>query len=105
VFRLVAGRYVDVINLKVTKLGGFRNFMDAVRICEAGAVACRMGAAFGPALMQATSLQAAVVLRALPFACELAEHIHLKDDPFTPLPVVDGELRLPSGAGCGVEYA
>lgn len=105
VFRLVSERVVDVINLKVTKLGGLRNFMDAVRICEAGAVDCRMGAAFGPALMQSMSLQAAVVLRALPFACELAEHIHLKDDPFTPLPVVAGRIALPSGPGCGVTYA
>jgi L-alanine-DL-glutamate epimerase-like enolase superfamily enzyme len=105
VFRLVSDRVVDVINLKVTKLGGLRNFMDAARICEAGAVACRMGAAFGPALMQSMSLQAAVVLRALPFACELAEHIHLKDDPFMPLPVVDGRIALPSGPGCGITYA
>lgn len=105
VFRLVADRAVDVINLKVTKLGGFRNFMDAVRICEAGAVACRMGAAFGPALMQSMSLQAAVAVRSLPFACELSEHIHLQDDPFTPLPVEGGMLSLPGGAGCGVTYA
>ena len=30
---------MDVINLKVTKLGGLRRFMQAVRICEAGEVA------------------------------------------------------------------
>lgn len=104
VYRLVTDRVADVINLKVTKLGGFRRFMDAARICDAGGVGCRMGAAFGPALMQSASLQAAVALRALPYACELSEHQHLKDDPFTPLPVVKGVLHLPDGPGCGVTF-
>jgi L-alanine-DL-glutamate epimerase-like enolase superfamily enzyme len=104
VFRLVSERAVDVINLKLTNLGGIRRFLQAVRICEAGEVGCRMGAAFGPALLQAMSLQAASVIRRLPHACELSEHLHLQDDPFTPLPVHDGQLRLPEGPGCGVRY-
>ena len=90
VFRLVSDRAVDVINLKVTKLGGLRRFLQAVRICEAGQVGCRVGAAFGPALLQAMGAQAASVLRSLPHACELSEHLHLHDDPFTALPVVEG---------------
>ena len=60
--------------------------------------------AFGPALLQATSLQAASVIRRLPYACELSEHLHLRDDPFTPLAVQDGSLLLPDGPGCGVTY-
>lgn len=105
VFRLVSERACDVINLKITKLGGLRRFMQAVRICEAGGVACRVGAAFGPALLQATSLQAASVINALPFACELAEHLHLLDDPFTALPVDRGSIDVPGTPGCGVELA
>lgn len=104
VFRLVSERAVDVINLKITNLGGIRRFMQAVKICEAGQIGCRMGAAFGPALMQAMSLQAASVVTRLPYACELSEHMHLKDDPFTPLPVHDGTLTLPGGPGCGVTW-
>ncbi|WP_304305233.1 mandelate racemase/muconate lactonizing enzyme family protein [Pseudacidovorax intermedius] len=104
VFRLVAERAVDVINLKVTNLGGIRRFVQAVRLCEAGEVGCRVGAAFGPSLLQAMALQAASVVRRLPYACELSEHLHLKDDPFTPLPVQHGHLQLPAGPGCGVTY-
>lgn len=104
VFRLVAERVVDVINLKITNLGGIRRFMQAVKICEAGNVDCRMGAAFGPSLMQAMSLQAACTITRLPYACELSEHLHLHDDPFTPLPVTQGRLTLPEGAGCGVSW-
>lgn len=104
VYRLVTDRVVDAINLKLTKLGGLRRFVQAARICEAGGVVCRLGAAFGPALLQAASAHAASTLRALPFACELAEHQHLQDDPFTPLPVASGELSLPAGPGCGITY-
>lgn len=105
VFRLVADRVVDVINLKVTKLGGLRRFMQAVRICEAGNVGCRVGAAFGPALMQAMSVQAASTVKSLPFACELSEHQHLLDDPFTELAVVRGTIAVPQAPGCGIQFA
>lgn len=105
VFRLVSERACDVINLKVTKLGGLRRFMQAVRTCEAGGVTCRVGAAFGPALLQAMSLQAASAVNALPFACELAEHLHLQDDPFTDLPVRHGAIDVPDAPGCGVAFA
>ena len=104
VFRLVSERAVDAVNLKVTNLGGLRHFQEAVRICEASQVACRVGAAFGPALLQAMALQAACTVKALPYACELSEHLHLLDDPFAALPVEDGHLVLPDGPGCGVAY-
>jgi L-alanine-DL-glutamate epimerase-like enolase superfamily enzyme len=105
VLRVVEGRIADVVNLKLTKLGGVRNFVTAARILEAGQVATRMGAAFGPALLQAASAHAASALRQLPFACELSEHDHILDDPFTPLPIEQGEIAVPSGPGCGVVYA
>lgn len=103
--RLVNGHVVDCINLKLTKLGGFRRFQQAVRICEAGGVIPRLGAAFGPAVLQAAGAHAATIFKAMPFACELAEHQHLLDDPFQPLPVVDGAIGVPTGPGCGITYA
>lgn len=105
VYRLVSGRVVDVINLKVTKLGGFRHFMEAVRICEAGGVVCRVGAAFGPSLMQAMNAQAASTIKTLPYACELSEHENLLDDPFTGLTINRGVLTLPDSPGCGIVLA
>lgn len=105
IHRLVADRVVDAVNLKVTKLGGFRHFMEAVHICEAGGVICRVGAAFGPALMQAMNAQAASTIAALPYACELSEHEQLLDDPCTGLSVANGILTLPGTPGCGVGLA
>ena len=103
--RLAAGRVVDIVNLKITKFGGLRRFVEAVRLCEAAGLECRVGAAFGPALLQAAAAHGASVVRALPLACELAEHEHLLDDPFTPLPVRDGRLAVPTGPGCGIVLA
>ncbi|MGO4609907.1 mandelate racemase/muconate lactonizing enzyme family protein [Variovorax sp. 2RAF20] len=105
VYRLVTDRVVDVVNLKVTKLGGLLRFTQAAALCQAGGVVCRVGAAFGPALMQAFAAHAASTLRALPYACELAEHQHLLGDPFEPLPVQDGMVRVPTSPGCGIGYA
>jgi hypothetical protein len=39
------GLGIDVINLMITKLGGLSTTMAAVKICEAGNVGCRLGAA------------------------------------------------------------
>ncbi|WP_439597565.1 mandelate racemase/muconate lactonizing enzyme family protein [Falsiroseomonas sp.] len=105
VFRVVEGRVADVVNLKLTKLGGVRNFVTAARILEAGQIAARVGAAFGPALLQGAAAHAAASLRQLPFACELSEHDHILDDPFTPLPIEDGMIAVPPGPGCGIRYA
>jgi hypothetical protein len=68
-------------------------------------VGCRVGAAFGPALLQAMSVQAASVVTSLPFACELAEHRHLLDDPFTELAVVQGSIAVSNAPGCGIHFA
>jgi L-alanine-DL-glutamate epimerase-like enolase superfamily enzyme len=103
-FRLVSERAVDVVNLKITKLGGLRRFMQAVHLCKAAQVGCRMDAAFGPSLMQAMSLQAGSVIHRLPHACELAEHLQLLDDPFTRLVIDEGRMFLPEGPGCGVGF-
>jgi len=44
----------------------------------------------------------AACARELPFASELSEHTHLLDDPFDPLIVANGEIKVPSGPGCGI---
>jgi L-alanine-DL-glutamate epimerase-like enolase superfamily enzyme len=47
----------------------------------------------------------AATFRRLEFPCELAEHLHLHDDPFTPVPVVRGAMAVPDGPGSGVMLA
>ena len=102
VFRLVSDRVVDSVNLKITKLGGIRKTLAAATICHASGVACRLGAAFGPSLLQAFSAHVAAVFPRIEVPCELSEHLHLTDDPFTTLPVAGGVVSVPTGIGCGV---
>lgn len=100
--RLAATRMVDVVNLKVPKLGGVRATLAAIAVAEAAGIGVRFGAAFGPSLLQAFSAHLAAGLARMEHACELAEHLHLLDDPFTPLPVVGGVMAVPTGTGTGV---
>lgn len=101
VFRLVAERIVDSVSLKIPKLGGLRNTLATARICEAGNVSCRMGAAVGSRLLSAHALHLAAVLPDCGVACELGEFDRLRDDPFTGIEIENGHLQVPHAPGCG----
>ncbi len=102
IYRLVTERAVDAVSLKIPKLGGLRNTLAAARICEAGEIKYRLGAAVGSRLLAAHGLHMACALRDVDYACELGEFARLMDDPFEGLEVADGSLKLPSGVGTGV---
>ena len=103
--RLVGDHVVDSINLRIGRLGGIAEFLAAARLCELGGVSCRIGTVFGPSLVPATIAQVASTLTRLEFACELGEHLHFLDDPFSPLPVTEGRLTITDTPGIGVEQA
>lgn len=102
VFRLVSGRMVDSISLKIPKLGGVRNTLAAARLCEAAHVSCRLGAAVGSRLLAAHAVHVAVALPSCDYACELGEFDRLLDDPFTGIEIQSGSITVPEHAGCGV---
>lgn len=105
VVRLVNERIVDAVSLKIPKLGGLRNTIAAARICEAGAIKYRLGAAVGSCLLAAHGMHVAAALRGVDYACELAEHVRLLNDPFEGMPIEKGMARLPKGNGVGVRLA
>src|SRR5205085_5158415 len=102
VFRLVTEQIVDSVSLKIPKLGGLRNTVTAAQICEAGRVACRMGAAVGSRLLAAHALHIAVALPSSNYPCELGEFDRLLDDPFTGIEIQSGRITVPEVPGCGV---
>src|SRR5882672_2089963 len=102
VMHLVSERIVDAVSLKIPKLGGLRNTLAAARICEAGQVAYRMGAAVGSRLLSAQAMHLAATLPRIDYACELGEFDRLLDDPFEGIEIKNGCLALPKGAGSGV---
>ena len=101
IFRLVRGRIVDSVSLKIPKLGGLRNTLAAAQICEAGHVACRMGAAVGSRLLSAHALHIAAALPGSHYACELGEFDRLSDDPFIGIEIESGSIKVPDLPGCG----
>lgn len=102
VFELVRERCVDAVSLKLPKLGGLINTLAAARICEAGGVEYRMGAAVGSRLLSAQAMHLAVTLPGIAYACELGEFDRLLDDPFEGIEIENGRLNLPDGIGSGV---
>ena len=104
VMELVSNRIVDAVSLKIPKLGGLRNTLAAARICEAGHIQYRMGAAVGSRLLSAHAMHLAAALPAIDYACELGEFARLLDDPFQGIEIENGALRLPEGAGSGVSW-
>ena len=102
VMQLVAGRIVDAVSLKIPKLGGLRNTLAAARICEAGDVKYRLGAAVGSRLLSAHAMHLAAALPGVDYACELGEFDRLLDDPFEGIEIEKGSLRLPEGVASGV---
>ena len=102
ILNLAAKRIVGSVNLRIANLGGIRNVLSAVSICEAAGLRYRFGATFAPRLYQAQALSVALTLPQMYFAHELAEFHHLRNDPFSGLEVRDGILMAPHGSGCGV---
>lgn len=103
IYKLAKDRLVDRVSLKVPKLGGIRNTLQAAAICSAAKVPYRIGATVGSRVLAAASLHLAAALPDIDYACELAEYERLLDDPFEGLPVTDGVLRVPDEPGLGIE--
>src|SRR5204863_3356227 len=96
-------RIVDAVSLKIQKLGGLRNAIAAARICEAGNIKYRLGAHVGTRLGNAHAIHLAAALTGMDYACELGEFSRMYNDPFAGIEVVNGELVVPDGIGCGME--
>jgi L-alanine-DL-glutamate epimerase-like enolase superfamily enzyme len=101
VFRLASNRTVDLVSLKVSKLGGLRNTIAAARICEAADIPCRLGAHVGPRLLTAQAMHLAASLPSLSFACEFGEFVRLQNDITEGVENENGKVRLPEGIGSG----
>ena len=99
---LAGSRTVDAVSMKVTKMGGLRQVHAVARICEAAHLGCRMGATVGSRLLTAHAVHLAAALPNLTYPSELAEFLHVTNDPFEGLEVKDGEVVVPDEPGSGV---
>jgi L-alanine-DL-glutamate epimerase-like enolase superfamily enzyme len=102
VVRLATSRAVDGISLKVTKSGGLAPVAAMVAVASAHGLRCRMGTAFGSALLAAHSAHLVATLADITGFAECAEFAHFDGDVFAPPAIEDGCLLLPSGPGSGL---
>ncbi|MBM7118614.1 dipeptide epimerase [Archangium primigenium] len=87
------------INVKLQKCGGIR---EALRIIET-ARACGLKVMIGCMVETSVGIAAAAHLGPLADWLDLDGNLLLSRDPFQGHPVVDGRIRLGTGAGLGVE--
>lgn len=104
VLTLVSNRIVDSVNLKIPPLGGLRNTLAAIRVCEAANMPCRLGASFCSQILQAQAMHLAAAMPNLGYACELSEFVNFQNDPFSGLTINNGDLRVSDDPGSGVAF-
>ena len=103
VYELASEHIVDSINLRLNELGGIRNTIAAMRICEMTQVGYRFSA-YGPQITAAQVAHVAASAKGLRYACDVGEYLQLQDDPFTGLHLERGALSVPTEAGSGVSF-
>jgi L-alanine-DL-glutamate epimerase-like enolase superfamily enzyme len=94
---------LDILNVKLTRVGGISRALDYVSLCQQAGVAISIGCAedIGPGM--ASILQLSAALPAL-YSTEGMGYLRLGADIVTtPLPVVGGRVALPDAPGLGVE--
>jgi L-alanine-DL-glutamate epimerase-like enolase superfamily enzyme len=98
----IAAEALDILNIKLTRIGGISHALAYVARCRQAGVALSIGCAedIGPGMASILHLSAA-----LPdlYSTEGMGYLRLGTDVIaTPLPVVAGQVALPDGPGLGV---
>ncbi len=82
------------VNIKIADAGGLNAAKRMAEICEAAGLGYRIGAAFGPQLLNAQAAHLAATFPRQDVPHELAEFAHFTADPFTGLHVSKGRLNV-----------
>ena len=99
----IAAEALDILNVKLTRIGGISHALAYVKLCQAAGIALSIGCAedIGPGMAAILHLSAA--LPAL-YSTEGMGYLRLGTDIIAnPLPVVGGKVTLPDAPGLGVE--
>lgn len=100
---LVVAGAVDVLIVKLIKLGGLHQARKVVAIAEAAGLACVAVSPYETALGVAANLHLAAGSRAFPFAAEVGAGVSsVSLDGADEIEVADGHARLPDKPGLGV---
>lgn len=94
VLAISASKSARSVNIKIADAGGLNAAKKMAEICDAAGLGYRIGAAFGPQILNAQAAHLAVTFPRQDVPHELAEFAHFTADPFTGLHVSKGRLNL-----------
>ncbi|MCF8096026.1 MAG: hypothetical protein K9J79_11775 [Desulfobacteraceae bacterium] len=101
--RLIEAGAIDAVSIKLWVVGGFMKGKEIAALCNANNVLTHIASTPASRLQEAGQLHFAASTPNMFGGCELGEFDPLLDDPASGLEVVDGNLKVPMGAGLGVE--
>lgn len=102
--RIVENKAADIINLKITRVGGLSNAKKIASIAEAADISCLVGTESEFGIGTAAKVHLASSIRTLKHACEFTEFSILEDNILEePIEIKDGFIESIHGHGLGVK--
>jgi L-Ala-D/L-Glu epimerase len=101
--RFVEMGALDVVSIKLWKVGGFMKAREIASVCNAANISCHIGSTAGSQLMEAGQLHFAASTLNLMGGAEIGEFEGLSDDPASGLVIAQGKIKVPNVPGLGVE--
>lgn len=100
--RVICAEAADSVNIKIADVGGLLNAKRIADLCHAMGVGYRLGAAFGPQILNAQAAHLTASFSSQFYPHELAEFEHFTKDPTSGLRVQQSKLEVPHLVGSGV---
>jgi len=101
--RLIEAGAIDAVSIKLWNVGGFMRGKEIAAVCNANNCFCHIATTPGSQIMEAGQLHFAASTPNMFAGVELAEFAALLDDPGSGLEIVKGTLKVPMGAGLGID--
>src|SRR5207302_2754857 len=101
--RLIEAGGMDVVSIKLWKMGGYYKSREIAAVCNAANVGVHVGSTAGSQLMEAMQLHFCATIPELFAGAEIGEFESLNEDPASGLKVTEGMLHISDRAGLGVD--
>ena len=105
VFQVATTNGAKAISIKLLKFGGLRSSIAAARVCEAAGLICHVGGMATSSLIDAAQAHFIGATPSVVMPAEVGEFAALEGDLVEGLEIVDGNLRVPTGPGLGINLA
>jgi L-alanine-DL-glutamate epimerase-like enolase superfamily enzyme len=101
--RLIEADAMDVVCIKLWKVGGFMKAREIASLCRSNNIGCHIGSTPGSQLLEAGQLQFAASTPDLAMGAEIGEFDEFTEDPASGLEIKGGALQVSDAPGLGVE--